>query len=83
MFCLGKWPFRFPVYAAMIVALASVFSCHESPIHDSSSMNSNHEAERNRMVDQFILPHDINNPAVIAAMRRVPRHRFVPEINYP
>lgn len=46
-------------------------------------MNSDHEAERNRMVDQFILPHDINNPAVIAAMRRVPRHRFVPEINSP
>lgn len=31
------------------------------------------------MVDQHILPRGIKDPAVIAAMRRVPRHRFVPD----
>ncbi|MDR4465204.1 MAG: protein-L-isoaspartate(D-aspartate) O-methyltransferase [Nitrospira sp.] len=41
-------------------------------------MNSNRETERNRMVDQYIVPRSIKNPAVIAAMRHVPRHRFVP-----
>lgn len=47
---------------------------------DSSPMDSNRETERNRMVDQYIVPQGIKNPAVIAAMRRVPRHRFVPAI---
>ena len=41
-------------------------------------MDSTRETERNRMVDQYIVPHGIKDPAVIAAMRRVPRHRFVP-----
>jgi protein-L-isoaspartate(D-aspartate) O-methyltransferase len=30
------------------------------------------------MVDQYIVPHGVKDTAVIAAMRRVPRHRFVP-----
>ncbi|MFP4470010.1 MAG: protein-L-isoaspartate(D-aspartate) O-methyltransferase [Bacteroidales bacterium] len=35
--------------------------------------------ERNDLVDRFILPQGISDPAVIAAMRKVPRHLFVPE----
>jgi len=42
-------------------------------------MDTNREAERNRMVDRYIVPHGITDLAVIAAMRQVPRHRFVPE----
>lgn len=30
------------------------------------------------MVDQYIVPRGINDPALLAAMRHVPRHRFVP-----
>jgi protein-L-isoaspartate(D-aspartate) O-methyltransferase len=30
------------------------------------------------MVDQYIVPHGVKDTAVIAAMRHVPRHRFVP-----
>jgi protein-L-isoaspartate(D-aspartate) O-methyltransferase len=41
-------------------------------------MNSYRQTERNRMVDQYIIPHGITDPAVTAAMRHVPRHRFVP-----
>jgi len=41
-------------------------------------MDSTRAGERNRMVDQYIIPHGIKDPAVIAAMRHVPRHRFVP-----
>ncbi len=41
-------------------------------------MKSNRQAERNRMVDQYVVPHGVQDPAVIAAMRHVPRHRFVP-----
>lgn len=41
-------------------------------------MDTTHETERNRMVDQYIIPHGVKDPTVIAAMRHVPRHRFVP-----
>lgn len=30
------------------------------------------------MIDQYIIPRGIKDPAVLDAMRRVPRHRFVP-----
>jgi protein-L-isoaspartate(D-aspartate) O-methyltransferase len=36
-------------------------------------------AERTRMVDDQLRARDIRSPAVLDAMRRVPRHRFVPE----
>ena len=55
-----------------------VSSCNSGRGADSSSMNSTREAERNRMVDQYIIPHGVKDPAVVAAMRHVPRHRFVP-----
>ncbi len=37
------------------------------------------QVERNRMVDDQIVGEGIVAPAVIAAMRRVPRHRFIPD----
>jgi protein-L-isoaspartate(D-aspartate) O-methyltransferase len=36
------------------------------------------QAERDRMVDEDIIPRGVKNQAVLAAMRRVPRHRFIP-----
>jgi protein-L-isoaspartate(D-aspartate) O-methyltransferase len=36
-------------------------------------------AERHRMVEQQLRGRDIRSDAVLEAMRRVPRHRFVPE----
>jgi protein-L-isoaspartate(D-aspartate) O-methyltransferase len=36
-------------------------------------------AERASMVDQTIVARGVHDPAVVAAMRRVPRHEFVPE----
>ncbi|EAQ78238.1 protein-L-isoaspartate(D-aspartate) O-methyltransferase [Blastopirellula marina] len=33
------------------------------------------------MVEQQLCPREIHDPAVLAAMRRVPRHRFVPGIS--
>jgi protein-L-isoaspartate(D-aspartate) O-methyltransferase len=36
------------------------------------------QVERNRMVDEDIAPRGVTDPAVLAAMRHVPRHRFVP-----
>lgn len=36
------------------------------------------QAERDRMVSEQIIPRGIKDQAVLAAMRRIPRHRFVP-----
>ena len=36
-------------------------------------------AERQRMVEQQLRARDIRSPAVLEAMARVPRHRFIPE----
>jgi len=41
-------------------------------------MDSNRKTERNRLVDQYVTPSGVKDPDVIATMRRVPRHRFVP-----
>ena len=56
------------------------FSCNGGREPDASPMDSNRQIERNRMVDQYVVPHGIQDPAVIAAMRHVPRHRFVPAV---
>lgn len=37
------------------------------------------QSERNHLVERGIVAEDIRDPRVIAAMRKVPRHRFVPE----
>ncbi len=37
------------------------------------------QVERDLMVDTQIVAEGITDPAVIAAMRRVPRHRFIPD----
>jgi protein-L-isoaspartate(D-aspartate) O-methyltransferase len=52
----------------------------ESPIIDPSSA-AQREAKRSRMamVDRQLRGRDIKNPAVLAAMGTVQRHRFVPE----
>jgi protein-L-isoaspartate(D-aspartate) O-methyltransferase len=36
-------------------------------------------AARQHMVDSQVRPNKVNDPAILAAMRSVPRHRFVPE----
>ena len=39
----------------------------------------NFDAARNRMVDEQLIPRGINEPLVLSAMRKVPRHLFVEE----
>lgn len=36
-----------------------------------------YEIERNRMVDEQLIPRGINDPRVLEAFRKVPRHKFV------
>jgi protein-L-isoaspartate(D-aspartate) O-methyltransferase len=39
-----------------------------------------HQQLRHRMVDRQIAARDVSDPAVLDAMRAVPRHRFVPDV---
>jgi protein-L-isoaspartate(D-aspartate) O-methyltransferase len=41
--------------------------------------DSSREAERRRMVDEQIANRDVYEPSTLAAVRKVPRHLFVPE----
>ena len=41
--------------------------------------DTNYQLERQRMVEEQFLSRDISDPRVLEAMRRVPRHVFVPE----
>lgn len=50
---------------------------------ESANRNDrNRQVERDRLVDDSIVRNHVKDPAVLAAMRRVPRHRFVPEQFY-
>lgn len=44
------------------------------PLADSA----NHQKERERLVSHYVEPAGVKGPAVLAAMRKVPRHLFVP-----
>lgn len=54
-------------------------SCDE-PRRDSAPMtDDDRQFERARFVEDILVPSGVSDPRVLAAMRRVPRHRFVPE----
>ena len=69
------------VCVALIGVLARTSSCYGNQEVNSSLIDPHRETERHRMVDEHIIPQGINDPAVLTAMRRVPRHRFVPATN--
>lgn len=53
---------------------------HETlpPLAVEQAMFDERKAERERLVERTIEPEGIDEPRVLAAMRRVPRHRFMP-----
>ncbi len=77
---------------SMVWCLVSVFvagcaahngtlrSSSGEPVQTGASRNDDARSERarRRMVEEQIRARDINDRAVLEAMRRVPRHRFVP-----
>jgi protein-L-isoaspartate(D-aspartate) O-methyltransferase len=46
---------------------------------DAPTSTGDRQAERDRLVERSLLREGIRDPRVLAALRRVPRHRFVPE----
>jgi len=63
---------------ALLGLLAWTSSCNGSRGEEASFIDRDRDTERHRMVDQYIIPRGVRDQAVIAAMRQVPRHRFVP-----
>ena len=61
--------------AALLLAFA-VAACSSAMTQMSDEGRA---ADRHRMVEDQLRSRDIRNAAVLEAMRRVPRHRFVPE----
>ncbi|MEO8347431.1 MAG: protein-L-isoaspartate(D-aspartate) O-methyltransferase [Acidobacteriota bacterium] len=46
---------------------------------DRPTSATREDAQRREMVDRYVVPRGVDDPRVLAAMREVPRHRFVPE----
>jgi protein-L-isoaspartate(D-aspartate) O-methyltransferase len=53
------------------------FSCAGQPDKNATD-DANYTGQRLRMVETQIIPRDIDDKSVLAAMRKVPRHLFVP-----
>jgi protein-L-isoaspartate(D-aspartate) O-methyltransferase len=63
-----------------VLAFATAFAAAcSSPESMSQTDDERWAAERARMVDEQLRARDIRAPEVLEAMRRVPRHLFVPE----
>jgi len=62
----------------MLRALRSYVAAMAIAVAGCTAASSSQENPAARMVDQQLRPHDIVDPRVLAAMREVPRHRFVP-----
>jgi protein-L-isoaspartate(D-aspartate) O-methyltransferase len=68
-----RWPTR--LAAALAVGMLAA-GCLAAP---APAVEETFEAARARMVAAQIEGRGVRDPAVLAAMRKVPRHRFVPE----
>jgi protein-L-isoaspartate(D-aspartate) O-methyltransferase len=62
----------------LIVWLSACSAATPTPTATPASPFDQFAEERERMVDDQIIPRDVSDPIVLQAMRRVPRHEFVP-----
>jgi protein-L-isoaspartate(D-aspartate) O-methyltransferase len=67
------------VCAALILGVA----CAANGIGQQQAAPSGDDERRRRMVEEQLRARDIKDPRVLEAMRRVPRHEFVPEEQRP
>lgn len=50
---------------------------------NSIARTDTRQAERERMVTEQLIRRGVRDPRVLAAMRKIPRHRFLPDANDP
>jgi protein-L-isoaspartate(D-aspartate) O-methyltransferase len=63
----------------LIIWLSACSAATPTPVATSATSPSDQFAEeRERMVDEQIISREVSDPIVLQAMRRVPRHEFVP-----
>jgi protein-L-isoaspartate(D-aspartate) O-methyltransferase len=67
------------VVAASAAAIEPACRVPARPASRSDLPAADRQAERRRMVDDQLLGRDITSPRVLEAMRKVPRHLFIPE----
>jgi protein-L-isoaspartate(D-aspartate) O-methyltransferase len=60
------------------VLAGSLLLCIASGAEPMTSNDSSYASERTAMVSEQIAARDVKTPAILEAVRRVPRHRFVP-----
>lgn len=63
---------------SFICCLVVISGCSGGSRGNVSFADPMRQAERDKMVDEQVIPSGITNPNVLTAMRRVPRHKFVP-----
>jgi protein-L-isoaspartate(D-aspartate) O-methyltransferase len=67
------------MHVMLIICLSACSTATPTPaIPMSASPFDQFVEERERMVDDQIIPREVSDPIVLQAMRRVPRHEFVP-----
>ncbi len=70
----------FSVFSILPAGIAlAVAGCNDSPPTMAQSTDADFSTDRLQMVESQIVSRGVRDPAVLQAMRTVPRHRFVPE----
>lgn len=70
------------IHLLLTVSLALVMMSQtcERTMEDAPPMNhERRQAERARLVEDYVIPSGVSDPRLLDAIRRVPRHWFVPE----
>jgi protein-L-isoaspartate(D-aspartate) O-methyltransferase len=70
---------RYRVVMRAIATLALTLACTGMGNPPLAAADDSRQRERDAMVDQQIAARDITHAPTLAAMRKVPRHRFVPD----
>lgn len=74
---MGFYAYSRTVVPILFGALMATIGCGDGSNADMEKSDTTRQFERDRMVDQQIVARGVKDQTVIAAMRHVPRHRFV------
>lgn len=66
-------------WAGAVIATFLLSAAAVCGVDTDRGAGTSYAAERERMIDEQIVARGVRSPAVLDAMRRVPRHLFVPE----
>lgn len=75
------------IFVALALCVTIGSSVHargeDDPVAERMKIEEDFKMQRERMVDEQLVARDITQPEVLKAMREVPRHRFMPEDQWP